>query len=98
MEDCRVSSLYIVLKDHANESLLIMFTKSQLRVLQREASNEGIELEGIQLNEGQPTFLTTLKISSSMGEKVRAGLVEATRAFGALMNFRLVDERGNGGS
>ena len=89
-----VDSLYVVLKDHANESILFLFTKSQSRVLRREALKDGVDIESTRLLVGEkhmPSALTTLVITAQMDQKVANQLVEATRSIKSLIDMLVVN-------
>ena len=86
----RVSSLYIVLKDHANESLQDLFSISRTRVLRRKASEEGIETEKISFEESSPLLL------KNMDEKVATELIEAVKSLSPFVSLKLVNKSGNG--
>ena len=92
----RVSSLYIVLKDNANESLQDLFSISRTRVLRRKASEEGIETERMSFEESSPLLLTSLVLLKNMDEKVATELIEAVKSLSPFISLKLVNESGNG--
>jgi len=51
--DLSLASLFIVLKDHNNESLVRLITRSQADCLKKEAEKESVELEAVVLKEGE---------------------------------------------
>ena len=101
MEEGSLSSLYIVLKDHANETLLFHFVKSQSRVLQREALKEGVQLESPRLKVGDtqtPSCLATLVLTKAMDQKVATQLLDATKILKSMIDLLVVDKSTNGNS
>lgn len=99
MEEKCLATLYAVLKDHDNESLLFHFAKSQSRVLQREALKDGVELESPRLLVGQndtPSCLAKLHLTEAMDPEVARELAGNMRELRSLINLKFVDKSANG--
>jgi hypothetical protein len=91
-----VAALYLVVKDHDNESLIFHMAKSQSRVLKREAAKEGIDLESPRLSEGSqssPSCITKLFITEQMDHKVASDLVAALGSLTSLISVKLVNQQ-----
>ena len=94
LTDGFVSSLYITLKDHNNETLLHHFAKSQIKYLKAEAEKEGIDLDNIEMTDGDrysSKILTSLWLCEKMGTEVAKELKKAVELFKGLLAIKLVD-------
>ncbi|XP_066929136.1 uncharacterized protein [Clytia hemisphaerica] len=94
INDSFVASLYIVLKDHNNETLLHHFAKSQIKFVKAEAEREGINLETVVMGEGvrySSKHLTSLWLTKSMDSNVAKELKNAVQSCRGLLEMKLVD-------
>ena len=92
--DSYVTSLYIALNDHNNETLLQHFAKSQIKCLRAAAEEEGIDLENVDMTEGErysSKVLTSLWLCNTMDINVAKELKKAVELFKMLMSIKVVD-------
>lgn len=90
-----MSSLYIVLKDHRNESLICLQTTSQSSAIREEAMKEGIALDAVVLEEGDrysSEFLSVLWMTDKMDSKVAKELSKGVSIIKSHITIKLVDE------
>lgn len=89
-----MSSLFISLKDFNNENLLHFFAKSQIKHLKAEAEKEGIELDTVEVTDGDrysSKILTSLWLCDTMATDVAIELKKAVQCFTGLLPIKLVD-------
>jgi len=95
LDDLRVSSLNIVLKDYNNESLARAQTVSQSRSIKLKAQMEGIELEAVTLMTDptcNPDNISTLCLTKRIDGIVAKELREAVKMLAPLISMNLVDK------
>ena len=94
-------SLYITLKDHDNDSVLMAFVKSQVRVIRNESHKEGIDLKAVSLKEGNTYSthtLTTLWLTERMDSTIANELTESLIKVRQWVSVKLVDDSSRGNS
>lgn len=101
LEDIRLSSLFIALKDYNNETLVRMLAMSQSRCIKEAARNENVDLQTVVLKEGRnyssellTSFWLTRRLDSSVGRELRA----AIKILSPLISIKLVDNTDPGKS
>ena len=96
VDEIFAQTLNITLKDHDNESLLQLFTKSQMREVQNKAAHEDITMDAIVLKEGRnysSSKLASLFIGKSMSSKLAAELRKAVdSSLSPFININVIDE------
>ena len=82
------------MKDHNNEDLIRYFAKSQIKCLKAAAEDEGINLETVDMTEGErysSKVLTSLWLCRTMDTNVATELKKAVQLFKMLMSIKVVD-------
>ena len=93
--DNMTRALFIALKDHDNDTVLMSFVKSQVRVIKRESSKEGIDLRAVSLTEGttySTHTLTTLWLTKKMDSTIASELRESLIKVRQWVSVKLVDD------
>ena len=96
VDEIFAQTLNITLKDHDNESLLRLFTKSQMREVENRAAQEGISMEAIVLKEGRSyssRTLTNLYLGKSLSTKVAEELRKAvSSSLAPFITINVIDD------
>jgi len=90
-----LASLYIVLKDHNNETLVRLQTSSQTNLIRIEAEKANIHLDAVVLKEGErysSEFLSVLWMTPRMDYNVAKELKKGLAIIKAKICIKLVDQ------
>lgn len=90
-----MSSLYIVLKDNNNKSLVELQTRSQSLTIRKEALKENIHLDAVVLKEGETyssEFLTVFWMTKMMDLTVAKELKRGLATIKPQISIKLVDQ------
>eukprot|EP00111_Clytia_hemisphaerica_P019795 TCONS_00058404-protein len=93
--DYLAKALCVTVKDHTNETVLMAFVKSQIRVVRAEAKKEGIEMKNVHLEEGQnysSKTLTKLWMTQRMAVGVANELRPAIQKLQQWIAIKIVDD------
>jgi len=95
LEDLKLASLYIILKDHDNDSLQKALAMSQSRCVKKAASADNVDLGAIVLSEGR-TYSTktiaTFWLTNRIDVKVAKELRDAINLLSPVISIKFVDE------
>ena len=94
-DEFRLASLYIVLKDHNNRSLVELQTTSQCSIIRNEAMKENIHLDAVVLKEGErysSEFLSVLWMTERMDLKVANELRKGFEIIKSQISIKLIDQ------
>ena len=94
-----MSSLYIVLKDHNNDSLTRLYATSQSKSIRQAAEKEAIDLNAVVLKEGEKyssKFISSLWLTDRIDSKVASELRQAIPCIKMHISMKLVDEHDGG--
>jgi len=98
-EDVRLSSLYIVLKDHNNDSLTRLYASSQSNCIHDTAEQEWITLNAVVLKDGRnysSEFISTMWLTERIDSKVASELRQAIPCIKMHISMKLVDQHDGG--
>ena len=93
--DYLAKALCVTVKDHANETVLMAFVKSQVRVIRAEAKKEGIEMKNVHLQEGENyscRTLTKLWMTQRMHFNVSQELRPAIQKLQQWLAIKIIDD------
>lgn len=91
LEDMRLSSLYIVLKDFNNRSLMQTLATSQARCIRKSAQQQNVTLETVVLPKDSDV-LTCLWLTSRLDSNVAKELKQGVTVLKSLISIKLVDK------
>ena len=99
LDDLKLTSLYISLKDYDNDSLLRALTASQSRCVRKAASDDNVDLGAVVLTEGRTyssETIVTFWLTKRIDIKVAKELEDAVTLLSPVISMKFVNESNPG--
>lgn len=97
----KLASLYIILKDHDNDSLARALAMSQSRCIRKASAADNVELDAVILTEGRTyssKSIVTFWLTKLIDIKVAKELRDAVQLLSPVISVKFVDETSPGTS